>query len=106
MQTSYHVHSRWSDGQSDIPALIAAAREVGLAEIGISDHYVFAPDGKAVSWSMPLDGLSAYIADIDASAAEAGPGVRRAMMFGAEQVILQHRAMWDLLQARAEARAD
>jgi len=25
MQTSYHVHSRWSDGQSDIAALVAAA---------------------------------------------------------------------------------
>lgn len=30
---------------------------------------------------------------------------RRAMLFGAEQVSAQHRGMWDLLKARAEARA-
>ncbi len=30
---------------------------------------------------------------------------RRAMLFGAEQVAVQHRGMWDLLRARAQARA-
>ncbi len=29
---------------------------------------------------------------------------RRAMLFGAEQVAVQHRGMWDLLHARAQAR--
>lgn len=32
------------------------------------------------------------------------PGMRRAMLFGAEQVAVQHRGMWDLMRARAEAR--
>jgi hypothetical protein len=32
------------------------------------------------------------------------PTVARALRFGAEQVALQHRGLWDLLQARAEAR--
>ncbi len=32
-------------------------------------------------------------------------GVRRAALFGAEQVAIQHRGLWDLLAARAEARA-
>jgi hypothetical protein len=43
------------------------------------------------------------VADLT-DAAAANPSVRRAMLFGAEQVALQHRGMWDLLQARAEAR--
>lgn len=32
------------------------------------------------------------------------PSVRRAALFGAEQVAIQHRGLWDLLAARAEAR--
>jgi len=36
--------------------------------------------------------------------AEGDPAMRRAMRFGAEQVALQHRGLWDLLQARAQAR--
>jgi hypothetical protein len=43
------------------------------------------------------------IADVVASLADQMP-VRRAVMFGAEQVALQHRGLWDLLQARAQAR--
>ena len=36
--------------------------------------------------------------------AAADPAMSRAMRFGAEQVALQHRGLWDLLQARAQAR--
>ena len=36
---------------------------------------------------------------------EAGsPAVERAMTFGAQQLLVQHRGLWDLLEARAEAR--
>ena len=34
-----------------------------------------------------------------------GPGPQRALGFGAEQLLLQHRALFDLLEARAEARS-
>jgi hypothetical protein len=34
------------------------------------------------------------------------PTVARAMAFGSEQLLLQHRALMDLLEARAEARGD
>ena len=34
------------------------------------------------------------------------PTVERAMLFGAQQLIAQHRGLWDLLEARAEARRD
>lgn len=32
------------------------------------------------------------------------PATERAMLFGAQQLIAQHRGLWDLLEARAEAR--
>ena len=35
-----------------------------------------------------------------------GPGPERALAFGGEQLLLQHRALFDLLEARAEARGD
>jgi len=40
-----------------------------------------------------------------ADAAEA-PGVERAMMFGVQQLLIQHRGLWSLLEARAEARLE
>lgn len=40
------------------------------------------------------------------SAAADGPAAERALAFGAEQLLLQHRALFDLLEARAEARGD
>jgi histidinol-phosphatase (PHP family) len=78
MYTSYHVHSRWSDGKSNIPALLEAAREAGLDEVGISDHYTLAPGRATVSWSMPLDRLAEYVAEIQdaAAATREGPIVR------------------------------
>ena len=35
-----------------------------------------------------------------------GPASERALAFGGEQLLLQHRALFDLLEARAEARGD
>src|ERR1051326_9515289 len=75
MKTSYHVHSKWSDGKTGIAEIITAAGEVGLEELGISDHYVLAPPPQVVSWSMPLDRLGEYLADVDAAAAAAPPGL-------------------------------
>jgi hypothetical protein len=37
--------------------------------------------------------------------ADAANGAERALLFGAQQLALQHRALWDLLEARALARA-
>ncbi|MBI3912096.1 MAG: histidinol-phosphatase HisJ family protein [Armatimonadetes bacterium] len=64
MTTSYHNHTTWSDGTTDVAAMVAAAPAHGLDEIGISDHYVLAPDRRAVYWSMPLDRLEDYIAEV------------------------------------------
>ena len=38
--------------------------------------------------------------------ADAGPASERALLFGAQQLLLQHRGLWGLLEARAAARAD
>jgi len=32
------------------------------------------------------------------------PALERAIMFGVQQLLVQHRGLWDLLEARAEAR--
>ena len=41
-----------------------------------------------------------------ADAAGSEPMVERALLFGAEQIMLQHHGLWDLLEARQLARAD
>ena len=40
------------------------------------------------------------------AAAAVGPSPERAIRFGSEQLLLQHRALFDLLEARCEARED
>jgi hypothetical protein len=49
---------------------------------------------------MGVDSLAAALAPI-----EFGLAAERAMMFGAQQIIAQHNGLWDLLEARAVARA-
>jgi hypothetical protein len=39
-------------------------------------------------------------------ATENGEAADRAMLFGAQQIVAQHRGLWDLLEARAIARSD
>ena len=68
MIVSYHNHTRWSDGTCSVADQIAAARNLGLAEVGISDHLVLAPDGNAVEWSMPPNRLGDYVAEVQAAA--------------------------------------
>jgi histidinol-phosphatase (PHP family) len=76
MLTSYHNHTTWSDGTATLAEQVAAARAAGLDELGISDHYVLAPSGQAVEWSMPLDRLGEYVAELQAAAATAGVTLR------------------------------
>lgn len=70
MLTSYHNHTNWSDGAPTLAAQIQAAREAGLDELGISDHYVLCPWGEEQDWSLPLDLLGDYVLQIRAAAAE------------------------------------
>lgn len=41
-----------------------------------------------------------------AAEAATGPGIERAICFGAQQILIQHRGLWDLLDAREIARRD
>lgn len=41
-----------------------------------------------------------------AGEAASTPALERAMLFGAQQILVQHHGLWDLLEARALARAD
>lgn len=70
MLTSYHNHTNWSDGAPTLAAQIQAARQAGLDELGISDHYVLCPWGEEVDWSLPLDLLGDYVLQLRAAAAE------------------------------------
>lgn len=47
---------------------------------------------------------SSVVAIVEQATGEPGPA--RALSFGGEQLLLQHRALFDLLEARAEARGD
>jgi hypothetical protein len=49
-----------------------------------------------------LSGSDALLAALDP--VEFGMAAERAMMFGAQQIVAQHRGLWDLLEARAIAR--
>jgi histidinol-phosphatase (PHP family) len=62
--TSYHVHSRWSDGVASIEEIVREADRLELDEVGISDHYVLYPDGTPIEWSMPPDQLDAYVDEV------------------------------------------
>ncbi len=69
--TSYHVHSRFSDGEAEIVEYIVAAGDMGLDEVGISDHYVLFPDHRKLPWNMPVDALDEYVELVQTAAGEA-----------------------------------
>jgi hypothetical protein len=57
---------------------------------------------EAPAPSLPDEGSVVAIVD----GAAVSPGSARALAFGGEQLLLQHRALFDLLEARAEARGE
>jgi histidinol-phosphatase (PHP family) len=64
MLTSYHNHTAWSDGTATLPEMIESARKSGLDELGISDHFVLAPDSRQLRWAIQTDLLPDYISEI------------------------------------------
>ena len=57
---------------------------------------------QAAPWSLPGEEAITEVIEI----ATGTPGSERALSFGGEQLLLQHRALLDLLEARASARGD
>jgi hypothetical protein len=74
-----------ADWRSIRPLLDRAAARVG---VGVASHAL--PDEQAIGMVLTQAGET--------------PAAERAIRFGAEQLLLQHRALWDLLEARCEAR--
>jgi histidinol-phosphatase (PHP family) len=61
--TSYHNHTKWSDGSASVQEMVDAARSAGLEELGFSDHFAL-PPGEAVTWALAPDSLDDYVAEI------------------------------------------
>jgi histidinol-phosphatase (PHP family) len=64
MLTSYHNHTVWSDGTATLAEMIDGARRAGLDELGISDHFVLAPDNQQFSWAMDPGFLAEYVSSV------------------------------------------
>ena len=69
---------------------VRAVLDRAAARMGIDSPPLSLPDASAV------------VAVIEASVE--GPAAERALAFGGEQLLLQNRGLFDLLEARAEAR--
>jgi len=79
MLATYHNHTTWSDGKSTLREHIDFAARHGIAELGISDHYVLHPSGDEPRWAMKRGQLPQYVQEILAArqgAAERGVALR------------------------------
>jgi histidinol-phosphatase (PHP family) len=65
----YHVHTHWSDGEGEPAEWIERALELGLREIGFSDHLVPPSVGVAGAYGVPLDRVGEYVDEVHAAAA-------------------------------------
>lgn len=75
MLVSYHNHSTWSDGLSAPQEMADRAGEIGVDEVGVSDHFILLPGGGTYPWSVPPQRLHAYVEEIEALKAKR-PAVR------------------------------
>jgi histidinol-phosphatase (PHP family) len=65
----YHVHTRFSDGEGDPVRLVERALDLGLPEIGISDHLTPSCLGAEGDWSIGHERLDEYVAAVRDAAA-------------------------------------
>jgi len=80
--TSYHVHSVYSDGRNTVAEIVEAAVELGINEIGISDHFVYPIPGREVRWSMRREDLDSYFEELIRAEEAAGDAIK--VRFGLE----------------------
>lgn len=76
LKTSYHNHTRWSDGSADVATMIKAAEAAGLSEVGFSDHLVLHPGGWQYPWAMRPANLEEYVQEVGRLREGAGLAVR------------------------------
>lgn len=72
---SYHVHTQWSDGADSSGMMVKAAKDAGLLEVGVSDHFTMHPS-EVIPWSMHLDKLRDYVEEITIVAGQSDIPVR------------------------------
>jgi len=82
----------------------ALGAALALAEDWMTVRNVIEAAAKRLGVEVPANGFG-DAAHLRAVADEA-VAVERALLFGAQQLALQHRALWDLLEARQQARRD
>jgi hypothetical protein len=83
---------------------LGAAMALVLDWIGVRHALDAAADRFGIEPPAYWAGDPAAIADA-ANAFVATPALQRALLFGAEQVLIQHFGLWDLLESRAAGRA-
>lgn len=73
---TYHNHSTYSDGSRTVAQVVQRAAELGVEELGLSDHFVLHPIGQTPLWSMRPDRLGEYVAELAAYRDHTAPVVR------------------------------
>lgn len=76
MLATYHNHTTFSDGKVNVPTMVAAALDLGVNELGISDHLMLHERQPPPKWSMQRDDLGRYIDTIRNAATPDGPTLR------------------------------
>jgi histidinol-phosphatase (PHP family) len=60
-RTTYHCHTTFSDGQTQLEDLVKMAAAKGMRELGVSDHLVLHPTLETIDWSMDVAEVEAYV---------------------------------------------
>jgi len=64
MIATYHNHTTYSDGKATVEETVQKAMELGVEELGISDHLTLHPSGRTPAWAMPPGRLDEYVEEI------------------------------------------
>jgi histidinol-phosphatase (PHP family) len=72
--SDYHVHTCWSDGEGQVAEMIARAVDLGLPEVGLTDHLVpYDPDDD---YGIAHDRLAEYVAAVREASTAAQDRIR------------------------------
>jgi histidinol-phosphatase (PHP family) len=72
--SDYHVHTCWSDGEGQVVEMIARAVDLGLPEVGLTDHLVpYDPDDD---YGIAHDRLAEYVAAVREASTAAQSRIR------------------------------
>lgn len=81
MIATYHNHSSWSDGKPSFDEIYRHAKEIGVDELGLSDHFCIYPNGFSPDWSLDPNQINTYLDDLLSFKDRDGPTVRVGLEF-------------------------